>query len=108
MLGSPTGPGGPTGQRSLWPLAPVPAPSAASFTSDGILSAFSIRHIFSSIFLHHIGFSKCGVYSLFPGGPTFGSALYSHASTVERFAASHIQQTPVGNPFHASSHKGGF
>jgi hypothetical protein len=78
MLGSPAGPGGPT-QRGLWPLAPAPAPSATSFTADG--------------------FNKCGVYSLFPGGPTFGSALYSHARTIGQFTSGHIQQSS-GSPFY--------
>ncbi|XP_066137467.1 protein winged eye isoform X1 [Euwallacea fornicatus] len=80
MLGSPAGPGG-APQRGLWPLAPAPAPTAASFSTDGL--------------------SKYGVYSLFPGGPTFGSALYSHASTIGRFASGHIQQSS-GNTFHAA------
>ncbi|XP_076275170.1 BAH domain and coiled-coil containing protein winged eye isoform X2 [Rhynchophorus ferrugineus] len=80
MLGSPAGPGGPS-QRGLWPLAPAPAPSATSFSAEGL--------------------SKYGVYSLFPGGPTFGSALYSHASTIGRFASGHIQQSS-GNTFHAA------
>ncbi|KAJ3646267.1 hypothetical protein Zmor_023861 [Zophobas morio] len=78
MLGSPAGPGGPN-QRGLWPLAPAPAPSATAFTADG--------------------FNKCGVYSLFPGGPTFGSALYSHARTIGQFTSGHIQQSS-GNPFY--------
>ncbi|KYB26014.1 protein winged eye isoform X2 [Tribolium castaneum] len=77
MLGSPAGPGGPN-QRGLWPLAPAPAP-ATSFTADS--------------------FNKCGVYSLFPGGPTFGSALYSHARTIGQFTSGHIQQSS-GNPFY--------
>ncbi|CAH0564851.1 unnamed protein product [Brassicogethes aeneus] len=80
MLGSPAGPGGPT-QRGLWPLAP--APSAATFPTDGI--------------------GKYGVYSLFPGTHTFGNALYSHASTIGRFASGHIQQSS-GNSFH-TAHK---
>lgn len=35
MLGSPAGPGGPS-QRGLWPVAPAPAPSATSFSTDGM------------------------------------------------------------------------
>lgn len=58
----------------------------------------------SSAHLFFAGLSKYGVYSLFPGGPTFGSALYSHASTIGRFASGHIQQSS-GNAFHAA-HKG--
>lgn len=50
------------------------------------------------------GLGKYGVYSLFPGGPSFGSALYSHASTIGRFASGQLQQTS-GNTFHAA-HKG--
>ncbi|XP_050299143.1 protein winged eye isoform X2 [Anthonomus grandis grandis] len=84
MLGSPAGPGG-APQRGLWPLAPAPAPTATTFSTDGI--------------------SKYGVYSLFPGGPTFGSALYSHASTIGRFASGHIQQSSSGNAFHHAAHK---
>ncbi|XP_060522876.1 protein winged eye isoform X2 [Cylas formicarius] len=80
MIGSPAGPGGPS-QRGLWPLAAAPAPTATSFSTEGL--------------------SKYGVYSLFPGGPTFGSALYSHASTIGRFASGHIQQSS-GNAFHAA------
>ncbi|KAJ8923133.1 hypothetical protein NQ315_001686 [Exocentrus adspersus] len=80
MLGSPAGPGGPS-QRGLWPLAPAPAPTATSFSADGL--------------------SKYGVYSLFPGGPSFGSALYSHASTIGRFASGQLQQSS-GNTFHAA------
>ncbi|XP_018573680.1 protein winged eye isoform X2 [Anoplophora glabripennis] len=80
MLGSPAGPGGPS-QRGLWPLAPAPAPTATSFSADGL--------------------GKYGVYSLFPGGPSFGSALYSHASTLGRFASGQLQQSS-GNTFHAA------
>ncbi|XP_074035935.1 BAH domain and coiled-coil containing protein winged eye isoform X2 [Leptinotarsa decemlineata] len=82
MLGSPAGPGGPS-QRGLWPLAPAPAPTATTFSTDGL--------------------GKYGVYSLFPGGPTFGSALYSHASTIGRFASGQFQQSS-GNTFH-TAHK---
>ncbi|XP_030764449.1 protein winged eye isoform X2 [Sitophilus oryzae] len=81
MLGSAAGPGGSTQRGGLWPLAPAPAPSATTFSTEGL--------------------SKYGVYSLFPGGPTFGSALYSHASTIGRFASGHIQQSS-GNTFHAA------
>lgn len=42
------------------------------------------------------------MYSLFPGGPTFGSALYSHAS-IGRFASG--IQPSSGSPFH-TTHKG--
>ncbi|KAG5899192.1 hypothetical protein JTB14_026945 [Gonioctena quinquepunctata] len=82
MLGSPAGPGGPS-QRGLWPLAPAQAPTATTFATDGL--------------------GKYGVYSLFPGGPTFGSALYSHASTIGRFASGQFQQSS-GNTFH-TAHK---
>uniref|UniRef100_A0AAR5QEA6 BAH domain-containing protein n=1 Tax=Dendroctonus ponderosae TaxID=77166 RepID=A0AAR5QEA6_DENPD len=80
MLGSPAGPGG-APQRGLWPLAPAQTPSATSFSTDGL--------------------SKYGLYSLFPGTAAFGSALYSHASTIGRFASGHIQQSS-GNTFHAA------
>ncbi|KAL1497393.1 hypothetical protein ABEB36_008371 [Hypothenemus hampei] len=80
MLGSPAGPGGPS-QRGLWPLAPAPPNSTTGFPTDGL--------------------GKYGVYSLFSGGPAFGSALYSHASTIGRFASGHIQQTGT-NTFHAA------
>lgn len=63
-----------------------------------------IRNSLIIIHLFFAGLSKYGVYSLFPGGPTFGSALYSHASTIGRFASGHIQQSS-GNAFHAA-HKG--
>ncbi|KAL3274606.1 hypothetical protein HHI36_015987 [Cryptolaemus montrouzieri] len=78
MLGSPAGPGAPS-QRGLWTSAPIS--SATGFTADG--------------------FSKYGVYSLFPGGPTFGSALYSHANAFGRFTSGQFQPTP-GNIFHGS------
>ncbi|XP_045477798.1 protein winged eye isoform X2 [Harmonia axyridis] len=78
MLGSPAGPGAPS-QRGLWTSAPLP--SATGYTADG--------------------FSKYGVYSLFPGGPTFGSALYSHANAFSRFTSGQFQPTP-GNIFHGS------
>ncbi|KAK9883444.1 hypothetical protein WA026_001621 [Henosepilachna vigintioctopunctata] len=81
MLGSPAGPGAPS-QRGLWTSAPIP--SGGGFTTDG--------------------FGKYGVYSLFPGGPTFGSALYSHANTFGRFTSGQFQPTS-GNIFHGS-HKG--
>ncbi|XP_018326455.1 uncharacterized protein LOC108737835 [Agrilus planipennis] len=83
MLGSPAGPGATSHQRGLWPLAPAPAPSANTFASDGL--------------------SRYGVYSLFPGGPGFGGALYSHSSTIGRFASSSISPSS-GAPFH-TSHK---
>ncbi|KAK5641574.1 hypothetical protein RI129_010121 [Pyrocoelia pectoralis] len=78
MLGSPAGPGG-ASQRGLWPLAPAPAPPISSFTTDG--------------------FGRYGVYSLFPGGPNLGGAIYSHASTIGRFSSS---IPPTGTPFHAT------
>ncbi|XP_044253673.1 protein winged eye isoform X2 [Tribolium madens] len=81
MLGSPAGPGGPN-QRGLWPLAPAPAP-ASNFTADS--------------------FNKCGVYSLFPGGPSFGSALYSHARTIGQFTSGHIQQSSGNSFYHKDS-----
>lgn len=80
MLGSPAGPGG-ASQRGLWPLAPAPPPS--SFTTDG--------------------FGRYGVYSLFPGAPSLGGALYSHPSPIGRFASG-ISPSP-GTPFHAATHK---
>ncbi|KAF5296495.1 hypothetical protein FQR65_LT01484 [Abscondita terminalis] len=79
MLGSPAGPGG-ASQRGLWPLAPTPAPPISSFTTDG--------------------FGRYGVYSLFPGGPSLGGAIYSHASTIGRFSSG-IPPTG-GAPFHAT------
>lgn len=48
---------------------------------------------------------KYGLYSFFPGGPNFGNALYTHASTIGRFASGHLQQQ--GNTFH-TAHKGKF
>ncbi|XP_044760719.1 protein winged eye isoform X2 [Coccinella septempunctata] len=78
MLGSPAGPGAPS-QRGLWTTAPLS--SATGYTADG--------------------FSKYGVYSLFPGGPTFGSALYSHVNAFSRFTSGQFQPTP-GNIFHGS------
>ncbi|KAB0793104.1 hypothetical protein PPYR_12724 [Photinus pyralis] len=78
MLGSPAGPGG-ASQRGLWPLAPAPAPPISSFTTDG--------------------FGRYGVYSLFPGGPNLGGAIYSHASTIGRFSSG---VPPTGAPFHAT------
>lgn len=80
MLGSPAGPGAPS-QRGVWTSASIP--SATGFTSDG--------------------FGKYGVYSLFPGGPTFGSALYSHANTFGRFTSTgHLQPAAAGSIFHGS------
>uniref|UniRef100_A0A6P7FNX5 Protein winged eye isoform X1 n=1 Tax=Diabrotica virgifera virgifera TaxID=50390 RepID=A0A6P7FNX5_DIAVI len=83
MLGSPSGSGVPT-QRGLWPLGAVQAPGIATFSNDGL--------------------NKYGVYSLFPGGPSFGSTLYSHSSTSSttgRFATGQYQQ-PSDNIFHTS------
>lgn len=57
----------------------------------------------TNIFNFFSGLSKYGVYSLFPGGPTFGSAFYSHASTIGRFASG--IQPSSGNSFH-TAHKG--
>ncbi|CAH1110628.1 unnamed protein product [Psylliodes chrysocephalus] len=84
MLGSPSGSGVPT-QRGLWPLGTVQAPTITTFSNDG--------------------FNKYGVYSLFPGGPSFGSTLYSHSSTSSttgRFAAAGQYQPPSENIFHTS------
>ncbi|CAH1986034.1 unnamed protein product [Acanthoscelides obtectus] len=79
MLGSPAGPGSAT-QRGLWPLAQAHAPPGqTTFAADSL--------------------GKYGVYSLFPGGPSFGSALYSHAS-IGRFSGQ-FQQS-AGNTFHAA------
>ncbi|XP_072388415.1 uncharacterized protein wge isoform X2 [Diabrotica undecimpunctata] len=83
MLGSPSGSGVPT-QRGLWPLGAVQAPGITTFSNDGL--------------------NKYGVYSLFPGGPSFGSTLYSHSSTSSttgRFATGQYQQ-PSDNIFHTS------
>ncbi|KAK4873616.1 hypothetical protein RN001_012976 [Aquatica leii] len=60
--------------------APAPAPPISSFTADG--------------------FGRYGVYSLFPGGPSLGGAIYSHASTIGRFSSG-IPPTG-GAPFHAT------
>nr|CAH7723316.1 unnamed protein product [Callosobruchus chinensis] len=79
MLGSPAGPGSAT-QRGLWPLAQAHAPPGqTTFAADSL--------------------GKYGVYSLFPGGPSFGSALYSHAS-IGRFSGQ-FQQS-AGNTFHTA------
>ncbi|CAG9860481.1 unnamed protein product [Phyllotreta striolata] len=83
MLGSPSGSGVST-PRGLWPLGTVQAPTITTFSNDG--------------------FNKYGVYSLFPGGPTFGSTLYSHSSTSSttgRFASGQYQH-PTDNIFHTS------
>lgn len=51
-----------------------------------------------------VGFNKYGVYSLFPGGPSLGSAIYSHSSTIAgRFTSGSIQPQ-TGGPFH-TAHK---
>ena len=52
------------------------------------------------------GFSKYGIYSLFPGGSSFGSALYSH-STIGRFAsAAPLQASPTAAAAFHATHKG--
>lgn len=51
-----------------------------------------------------IGFNKYGVYSLFPGGPSLGSAIYSHSSTIAGRFTSGSLQPQTGGPFH-TAHK---
>ncbi|XP_056638735.1 protein winged eye isoform X2 [Diorhabda sublineata] len=83
MLGSPSGTGLPN-QRGLWPLSAVQTPTISTFPNDGL--------------------NKYGVYSLFSGGPSFGSTLYSHSSTSSttgRFATGQYPQ-PTDNIFQTS------
>ncbi|CAG9812501.1 unnamed protein product [Phaedon cochleariae] len=74
-MGTPAGLGT-ASHRGLCPLA-AQLPNGASFQTDGS--------------------NKYGVYSLFPGGPSFGSTLYSHTSTIGRFASNHLQQSAANN-----------